>query len=72
MVMKQVRMIEHKLRLQDVAWIDSKFAKVGLLVGLKARPGVWEIMDVYEGTRTEEEAHERERDYTRQRAASDV
>lgn len=71
-MLKQVRMICHAQKVVDIAWIDSRFAKVGLLVGLKARTGVWEITDVYEGTRTEAEGYERERDYTRQRAASDV
>lgn len=71
-MLKQVKMVDHQRHLQDVAWIDSKFAKVGLLVGLRGREGVWEVTDVYEGTRMEADGHERARDHARQRAASDV
>jgi hypothetical protein len=58
-----------------VAWIPSQFAKVNEIVKIKTPDGQWEngwkVKEIY-NQRDEKSVLEHERDYLKQRAASDI
>lgn len=66
---KQCRL--RKNNIETTSWIPEKFAKKGNFVKLKENDG-WEVVFVSEMRQTEEECITRERDFTKQRKASDI
>ena len=54
----------------DVAWIESKLAKVGLKIRFRDLEGIYEVAEVW-GTKPKKEVEEFERIYLHQRKASD-
>ena len=59
---------------QTVAWIEEKGAKEGFSVTFKhgEESEWWKVLSVGTSRHTKDEAYARERDYLRQRKASDV
>lgn len=53
------------------AWIPSGFARVGKLLKIDGRPGVWRVDERHDTVRADW-IEERSRDYLHQREASDV
>ena len=64
-----------RLDAEQVTWLPTKFARKGKFVKLKSDDGTWqdgwEVVEVW-GTRPSEEVLEHERDYLKQREASDI
>lgn len=64
-----------RLGTEQVTWLPTKFARKGKVVKLKGEDGTWtdgwEVTEVWE-VRSSEEVRERERDYLKQREASDI
>lgn len=57
--------------IEHVAWIPAKHARKGKIVTLKTEGGQWEVMEVW-GSRPTDDVVSHERDYLKQRAASDI
>ena len=57
-------------RLVQTSWIPEKFAVKGKWLRLKGEDH-WRVVKVY-GRRESREVHERSRDFTKQRKASDI
>ena len=68
----QCRLRRESDNLEHVAWIPAKHARKGKVVTLKTyEGGPWEVMEVW-GSRPTDDVMAHERDYLKQRAASDI
>ena len=56
---------------EHIAWIPAKLARKGKVVTLKTYEGDWEVVEVW-GSRPTDDVVAHERDYLKQRAASDI
>ena len=54
------------------SWISDKYSLVGKNLKIDNMDGLWEVIEVYEHSRTKEDLVERSQDYKKQRKASDI
>ena len=55
----------------DVAWVETKLAKVGNVIRFRDLEGTFKVLEVW-GTRNEDYVKACERDYLNQRKVSDI
>lgn len=70
-----VKKLDNDDESRHTAWIPSEYAQIGQAVQIERIPGKWEdgyvVAEVF-GTRTAEQIEAHERDYLKQRQASDI
>lgn len=65
-----------RLDVEQVAWLPLKFARRGHVVQIQTAKGIWEdgweVVETWGSPRSSADVAEHERDYLKQREASDI